>query len=256
MHPANSNDLGCLGDSGSAAYGVSADGSTVVGFSDGPDGREAYRWTQSGGMQGLGFLPAANNLSRANAVSGDGNTVVGSGYGGAFIWTPSTGMTNLETTGPLNDPFYGQPNAISADGTTVGGQSPEAWLWTESGGLNFLGFNQAVYGVSADGSVAVGGDQWSSSSGTAFIWDSTNGTRPLQDYLQNTLGLDLSGWTLYAALGISDDGTKIVGVGINQLGIQEAWYADISSVPLPPAIWLFGTGLLGVIGIARRKKTF
>ena len=27
-----------------------------------------------------------------------------------------------------------------------------------------------------------------------------------------------------------------------------------SSVPLPPAVWLFGTGLLGLIGIGRRKK--
>lgn len=29
----------------------------------------------------------------------------------------------------------------------------------------------------------------------------------------------------------------------------------ISSVPIPPAILLFGSGLLGLIGIARRKKT-
>jgi hypothetical protein len=163
-------------------------------------------------------------------------------------------MTPLETIGPLNDPFLGQPNAISADGTTVGGQSPEAWIWTAAGGSNFLGFNQAVYGLSADGSVAVGGDQWSPSSGTAFIWDSVNGTRPLQDYLQNSLGLDLNGWTLYAALGISDDGTRIVGVGTNPAGVQEAWYADISAVPLPPAVWMFGTGLLGLLRVAILKK--
>jgi hypothetical protein len=28
---------------------------------------------------------------------------------------------------------------------------------------------------------------------------------------------------------------------------------DISQVPIPPAVWLFGSGLLGFIGIARRK---
>jgi hypothetical protein len=28
-----------------------------------------------------------------------------------------------------------------------------------------------------------------------------------------------------------------------------------SAVPIPPALWLFGSGLLGLIGIARRKKT-
>jgi len=30
---------------------------------------------------------------------------------------------------------------------------------------------------------------------------------------------------------------------------------DVSAVPVPAAVWLFGSGLLGLIGIARRKKT-
>jgi hypothetical protein len=29
---------------------------------------------------------------------------------------------------------------------------------------------------------------------------------------------------------------------------------DLSSVPIPPAIWLFGSGLLGLIGITRHKR--
>jgi len=28
---------------------------------------------------------------------------------------------------------------------------------------------------------------------------------------------------------------------------------NISSVPVPAAVWLFGSGLLGLIGVARRK---
>jgi len=28
-----------------------------------------------------------------------------------------------------------------------------------------------------------------------------------------------------------------------------------SSVPIPPALWLFGSGLLGLVGLARRKKS-
>jgi hypothetical protein len=27
-----------------------------------------------------------------------------------------------------------------------------------------------------------------------------------------------------------------------------------AAVPIPPSVWLFGSGLLGLIGIARRKK--
>jgi hypothetical protein len=31
--------------------------------------------------------------------------------------------------------------------------------------------------------------------------------------------------------------------------------ADVAAVPVPAAVWLFGSGLLGLIGVARRKKT-
>ena len=39
-----------------------------------------------------------------------------------------------------------------------------------------------------------------------------------------------------------------------QLGIDMAT-AYISAVPVPAAVWLFGSGLLGLIGVARRKKS-
>jgi hypothetical protein len=32
-------------------------------------------------------------------------------------------------------------------------------------------------------------------------------------------------------------------------------YADFSPIPVPAAVWLFGSGLLGLIGVARRRKT-
>jgi probable HAF family extracellular repeat protein len=66
-------------------YGVSADGSVVVGAS----GSGAYRWTVGNGMQRLwdlllaqGVDPAAggwSSLDRATGVSADGNTIVGYG---------------------------------------------------------------------------------------------------------------------------------------------------------------------------------
>jgi len=30
---------------------------------------------------------------------------------------------------------------------------------------------------------------------------------------------------------------------------------DVSAVPIPPAVWLFGSGLIGLIGFSRRKKS-
>ena len=32
-------------------------------------------------------------------------------------------------------------------------------------------------------------------------------------------------------------------------------YTDVSAVPVPAAVWLFGSGLLGLVGVARCKKT-
>lgn len=31
-------------------------------------------------------------------------------------------------------------------------------------------------------------------------------------------------------------------------------YRDVSAIPVPAAVWLFGTGLIGLTGLARRKK--
>jgi hypothetical protein len=37
-------------------------------------------------------------------------------------------------------------------------------------------------------------------------------------------------------------------------GFNANFNANMSSVPVPAAVWLFGSGLLGLVGIARRKK--
>ena len=34
----------------------------------------------------------------------------------------------------------------------------------------------------------------------------------------------------------------------------EVWFDNVEVVPVPAAAWLFGSGLLGLVGIARRKK--
>jgi probable HAF family extracellular repeat protein len=79
----------------SKAYGVSANGSVVVGGATSASGAEAFRWTSGGGMVGLGDLPGGNFMSSAFDVSADGSVVVGhsnsaSGYE-AFRWTSGGG---------------------------------------------------------------------------------------------------------------------------------------------------------------------
>jgi hypothetical protein len=82
--------------------------------------------------------------------------------------------------------------------------------------------------VSGDGSIVVG----ESSSGTpngAFIWELGTGMRSLAEVLQNDFGLNLNGWVLWSAKGISSDGKTIVGSGKNPIGQTEAWIAYLDT---------------------------
>ena len=81
--PPSFTGLGNVPDagSGSQAYGISADGSAVVGQS-GPAPYRGFRWTASDGMRNLGSLGEA---SGASAVSGDGSVVVGNSWHGGTL---------------------------------------------------------------------------------------------------------------------------------------------------------------------------
>jgi len=39
--------------------------------------------------------------------------------------------------------------------------------------------------------------------------------------------------------------------GFNDIVVE----VSLAPIPIPAAAWLFGSGLLGMVGIARRKKT-
>lgn len=104
----------------------------------------------------------------------------------------------------------------------------------------------------------------------------------------NTATLDFSGWTVdwngveinmgSTAWGSNPDGVANVTCGVdcgdgdtytldytatvpndgstNFGGVQYGLHLEgtISAVPVPAAVWLFGSGLLGLVGVARRRK--
>jgi len=43
-------------------------------------------------------------------------------------------------------------------------------------------------------------------------------------------------------------------IGYHDIGDIEAQVTSLPTVPAPAAVWLFGSGLIGLIGVARRKK--
>lgn len=209
-------NLGTL-DGATYGYGISGDGSTVVG-EIGPNPR-AFRWTQSGGMQNI----QNNSLfsySMAYGTNTDGAVIVGKAYNPssnyhAFRWTQASGMQDIHNSALGSNSYaYG----TSADGAVIVGyvESPtwinKAFRWTEAGGMQSIhdsttfgnDFSYA-FGVSADGTVIVG---YGSANGYphAFRWTEAGG---MQDIHDSTVFSSSS-----YARAVSANGTVIVGDGV------------------------------------------
>lgn len=191
-------------------FGISGDGRVIVGgMSDGVQS-QAFRWTSSEAIVGLGWLPGGQGDplgSQAMGVSHDGSVVVGfgpsartSGTGTpeAFRWTAASGMVGL---GDLRGTsrVFSEATGVSADGATVVGESGastnhgtnesefEAYRWTAATGMRGLGalpgrlFRSNARAVSADGSVVVGFSQLDVARSEAFRWTAGTGIVGLGD---------------------------------------------------------------------------
>jgi len=90
------------------------------------------------------------------------------------------------------------------------------------------------------------------------IDDGTNIFLPPQD------GADISDWTQLTVSAFAPEGTataqillihQIVAAGGGSLFWDDASLtATAPAVPVPAAVWLFGSGILGLVGVARRKS--
>ena len=94
-------------------------------------------------------------------------------------------------------------------------------------------------------------------------------TSPAFGFATNPLG-EIIGWEIrlnideggFTSLIINSDNTMLGGTDLILFDPFEGEPGFVfgnspgswSVVPVPPALWLFGSGLLGLIGIARRKK--
>jgi probable HAF family extracellular repeat protein len=242
----------------SSASATSVDGSVIVGRSSSISGLEAFRWTAGSGMVGMGDLSGGDFRSAAYGISVDGSVIVGAGsatsYEEAFRWTSVDGMVGL---GFLPGTSESRALATSADGSVVVGWSGgRAFRWTQDDGMvafgNRPGFNATkALATSADGSVIVGTYSTNSSpSGQAtFIWDEVRGMRGLREIINADPNLDMTGWALNSANGISADGRTIVGFAFRP-GDLEIGLAYITTIPEPTTLAVLS---LGVSVLLRRR---
>jgi probable HAF family extracellular repeat protein len=244
-------------------HGVSDDGLHIAATGSSDRGVEAFRYSVSDGIfAAVGDLSGGSFGSYAHGISADGRVIVGVSYSSmdvqqAFRWTPEDGIQPLGfmPTPPGTTP-YSYAFATNSDGTVIVGQgrtlasapnANEAFRWTQAGGMQPLGdlpggiYESRGYAVSADGSKVVGasmiegpvGPFGGGSKPRAFLWDSQHGMRDLQVLLTTEFGIDLSGWDLREARGISADGRVIAGTGRHPDGTTEAWIVRLNPPPCP-----------------------
>tara|TARA_R110000824_G_scaffold118960_2_gene271470 strand:- start:89449 stop:91551 length:2103 start_codon:yes stop_codon:yes gene_type:complete len=237
----------------SEALGVSGDGSVIVGTREGAF-TEAFIWTTD--TEQMEALTGVVGESAAYAVSSDGQFVGGtSDVGGtqvAMRWSSGGGLETLGTIGGYVG--YSYTYALSADGSVATGFSAsstgnQAFRWVDGEGMTGIGaltgtstsFGQAI---SADGSV-IAGMNIDGGTYTAFRWTEDDGMESLADILTEN-DVDITGWQLKDARGISADGTLIAGTG--EFGGHERAYLMSPGALITPEELAVSLAPVGISG--------
>jgi probable HAF family extracellular repeat protein len=253
-------ELSNVPGSDAKATDISGDGTTIVGsfYVDAEGSWQAFQW-KDGVVTDLGFLIGGSD-SKGQAVCALGGAAVGStldsaGIQKAFRWRNGT-MQDLGGVG-RNNLAYAEgcsDNGNIVIGTSTndkGNQLATRWGANGARSLGTLGGNSSeAHATSADGSIVVGGAGLPFVNGTseysAFRWSSATGrTEQLSRVLQS-LGVStpfchqvpcpVGTWFLEFALGVSSDGSVIVGDAVDPNGNSQAFRAVIganSSGPTP-----------------------
>lgn len=197
-------DLGAPSGAGSnsRAFGVSSNGTVIVGDADFPAGaftrKGAFRWA-SGSFTDL--IPGTTP-SLATTVTGDGTVVVGqmgtTTASSAFRWTapPPPAQPVMQPIGPLPGHATAAATGVSDNGKIVVGISNPDFLQYQG---PVLGWNQGI----------------------AFRWTQAKGIQDLRQILVDG-GVDMTGITLRSVTGMSRDGQWIQGAATtSQTGPNE-----------------------------------
>ena len=184
-----------------------------------------------------------------NKASYNVTDVVGSYFS---MDTNGNGVENSEKTpiGSLNGIVLGTTQAAGGShaGAIDGSESPNIDNpWTFFGGT---GMHQSTSPVTADaaaGTVDMSG--WNVTwNGIASI--PVNATSPTTIACSTASCSDSSTYTIDGAFHVAGAGFTTVAYTVHLEG-----HVASSAIPVPAAAWLFGSGLVGLAGVARRRKS-
>ena len=147
---------------------------------------------------------------------------------------------------------------LGVGGGPIGSSSPpQSWTWNFDAGAVDIE-NTATFYVSVWTAHDVTFSDTGSSYGPAGGYGSVN---MLWDWSTYTNIPITSDWDV-TATGNSPGSTAVVSVNWVDItpespafpGFSPNFTGSLQKVPVPPAVWLLGSGLIGLIGFARRKK--
>ncbi|MBX3364962.1 MAG: hypothetical protein KF866_09375 [Phycisphaeraceae bacterium] len=235
---------------GSTANAVSRDGSAVVGMTDffinfgaGFEFSDAYVWRESTGVV---KLPHLFDMFRAEAfgVSANGSVIVGYEQNMEeerfpVVWEAANGNAIRQLFVTEEELGSSLALVVSDNGAYAAGFSLMAMdifgyredlvMWDVATGAPTVlgqtppGFYSAIpAAISDDGQMIVGTYNrfffFDNPEGEIFVWRQGEGVRLLKNILTDDYGVDLTGWQLLAAHGMSEDGKTIVGHGLDPHG--------------------------------------
>ena len=195
---------------------------------------------------GVGFSTATSAVSINFDTRQDGTPYVGLGesfpaneYNGVVIndSDPTTGSTFVNQINPVN-----VGTAISGYYVNVGAfdGTPQTQLT--------LDFTTVVTDASFDFANPTGDL-------TVSAFDVSGASLGVFNFLGTDLFVNQAGFDQKAGhvdiFGIGEIASLLIEPGLNQALIFDN--LNFSPVPVPAAVWLFGSGLIGLIGFARRK---
>ena len=182
------------------------------------------------------LLASAIALSMGSAVTVQAATITitNMDFGGIYA---ASGTMNSAGTGIMNsvDPFFYQPWTATQKNWFDTHSSTLTW----SGGTASGAFGAFTYTFHLTGTQVA--------AGTFFDWSGNNGIPVLTIYSGCDTGV-CSG----ASLGMATAPFPGQQPGFN--GTSADAFPVSGSVPVPAAVWLMGSGLLGLVGVARRRK--
>ena len=241
----------CSSCGGPASSVNNAPVAQVAGTNDG----QAYLWNEGDAtLSLLGLSGIVEDVNDAGVITG---YTIGSPYE-PFIWDIGGGQSQPQL---LTDQLGAQAVAINNSNQVVGryatidGYINQGFIWDAANGfrgLDPLHEYGLIFPTDINNNGQVVGylsDLFGQSHG--FLWTASDGIKLIGDMVDpNDPYYNPNADIIWEAFAINDNGQ----IAAESRDYQHVFLFTPTAVPAPPALWLFGTGLLGMIGIARRQK--